>query len=94
MTDIGTGTYAILRRSRRKGLGCRWAYGHRLGDTDLPAGAGSGGSGASILGDCGLLACRGVRETVAERARVDESALTLKDGVATGGNVRRPLPTS
>ena len=93
MTDIGTGTYAILTQIAAESLGLAMAKVEtRLGDTTLPPGPGSGGSwGASTAGSAVFLACRGVRERIAERLGVDETALTLKDGMAIAGNRRVPL---
>ncbi len=94
MTDIGTGTYAILRQIAAEMLGLPVERVEvRLGDTDLPEAAGSGGSwGASSSGSSVFLACQGIRSRLAERLGCAPEALTLKDGVATGGNLRKPLP--
>ena len=93
MTDIGTGTYAILGQIAGEMLGLHpSAVEVRLGDTDLPAGPGSGGSwGASSAGSSVLLAAEGLRATLARRLGCEPGELTLKDGVATGGNLRRPM---
>jgi len=93
MTDIGTGTYAILTQIAAESLGLPMAkVTTRLGDTSLPPGPGSGGSwGASTAGSAVFLACRGVRETIAARLGVEETALTLKDGMAIAGNRQLPL---
>ncbi|TFL16243.1 xanthine dehydrogenase family protein molybdopterin-binding subunit [Jannaschia formosa] len=93
MTDIGTGTYAILGQIAGEMLGLPVAsVDVRLGDTDLPPAAGSGGShGASSAGSSVFLACQGLRATLAERLGCEAEDLTLKDGVATGGNFRADL---
>ncbi len=93
MTDIGTGTYAILGQIAAEMLGLsRDAVDVRLGDTDLPPGSGSGGSfGASSAGSAVFLAAQALRETLAKRLGCDPDDLTLQDGVATGGNRRAPL---
>ena len=93
MTDIGTGTYAILGQLAGEMLGLPIERVEvRLGDTDLPPSSGSGGSwGAASAGSSVFLACEGLRATVARRLGCEEGELTLKDGVATGGNLRRPL---
>lgn len=93
MTDIGTGTYAILRQIAAEMLGLDPSRVEvRLGDTDLPPASGSGGSwGAASSGSSVFLACEGIRAAVARRLGCAPEELTLKDGVATGGNLRRPL---
>ena len=93
MTDIGTGTYAILGQIAAEMLGLPTERVEvHLGDTDLPHASGSGGSwGASSAGSSVFLACQGLRSTVAKRLGCSPDDLTLKDGVATGGNLRRPL---
>ena len=93
MTDIGTGTYAILGQIAGEMLGLSLDKVEvRLGDTDLPPGPGSGGSwGAQSAGSSVFLACESLRATLARRLGCETDELTLKDGTATGGNLRRPL---
>nr|WP_144430711.1 xanthine dehydrogenase family protein molybdopterin-binding subunit [Jannaschia donghaensis] len=93
MTDIGTGTYAILTQIVGEMLGLpRDRIEVALGDSDLPKSSGSGGSwGAQSCGSAVFLAAKGIRNALAEAAGVAEDDLTLKDGFATGGNTRRPL---
>jgi xanthine dehydrogenase YagR molybdenum-binding subunit len=93
MTDIGTGTYAILTQIVGEMLGLpRDRVEVRLGDSDLPKSSGSGGSwGAQSCGSAVFLAAQGVRAALARAMAVDETDLTLKDGTATGGNVQKPL---
>ena len=93
MTDIGTGTYAILGQLAGEMLGLPMERVEvRLGDTDFPPASGSGGSwGAASAGSSVFLACEGLRGTIAKRLGCAEGELTLKDGVATGGNLRRPI---
>lgn len=84
MTDIGTGTYAILGQVAGEMLGLSPEdIEVRLGDTDLPPGSGSGGSmGAASCGSAVFLACEGLREELAERLGIAAGQLTLKDGIA------------
>jgi xanthine dehydrogenase YagR molybdenum-binding subunit len=93
MTDIGTGTYAILNQIAAEMLGLPpERVGVRLGDTDLPPASGSGGSmGASSTGSAVFVACRALRKTVAGRLGCAEHDLTLKDGTATCANRRARL---
>ena len=65
----------------------------RLGDTDLPPGAGSGGSwGASSSGTAVFLACEELRGRVCKALGCEADELTLKDGRAIAGN--RSLPVA
>jgi xanthine dehydrogenase YagR molybdenum-binding subunit len=93
MTDIGTGTYAILTQIAAEMLGVKPGnVTTTLGDTDLPPGPGSGGSfGASSSGSAVFLACEDIRRQIADRLNVDEKGLTLKDGAAVHDNRRTPL---
>lgn len=88
MTDIGTGTYAILTQIAAEMLGLpAAAVETRLGDTDLPPGPGSGGSwGAASSGGAVFLACELLREMIADRMGAPASELTLRDGRAVAGN--------
>ncbi|KHL26546.1 xanthine dehydrogenase [Croceibacterium mercuriale] len=94
MTDIGTGTYAILGQIAGEMLGLDPTdVLVQLGDTDLPPGSGSGGSwGAASTGSAVFEACEAIREHLAERLGTTEAELTLKDGFATAGNRRVALP--
>lgn len=93
MTDIGTGTYAILSQIAAEMLGLRPdQVTVQLGDSDLPKSSGSGGSfGAQSCGSAVFLACQGLRAALAKRLGTTEEELTLKDGTATSGNRRVPL---
>jgi xanthine dehydrogenase YagR molybdenum-binding subunit len=91
MTDIGTGTYAILGQIAAEMLGLPLAAVEvRLGDTELPPGSGSGGSqGASSAGSSVFVACETLRARLAERLGCTPDDLSLKDGVATGAQPPR-----
>ncbi len=93
MTDIGTGTYAILGQIAAEMLGIDPSkVTVELGDTDLPTASGSGGSwGAASSGSSVFLGAKAIRAKLAERLGCEVSALRLQDGMATGGNKRRPL---
>lgn len=88
MTDIGTGTYAILSQIAGEMLGLSpQAVEVRLGDTDLPPGPGSGGSwGAASTGGAVFLGCELLREMIADRLDAKGPDLTLRDGTAIAGN--------
>ena len=87
MTDIGTGTYTIVAQivGEMLGLGVEDVL-VQLGDTDFPRGSGSGGSwGAASIGSAVYLACRALREKLAQKAGTDESDLALRNGAVEGG---------
>ena len=87
MTDIGTGTYTIAAQIVAEMLGLPIdKVLVELGDTSHPRGPGSGGSwGASSIGSAIFLACKGLRERIADKLDTDEKALVLKDGQASDG---------
>jgi len=87
MTDLGTGTYTILTQIAGEMLGLpQDKVLVDLGDTKNPRGPGSGGSwGAASIGSAVYVACRALREKLAERAGTDEGEMSLKDGRVVGG---------
>ncbi len=93
MTDIGTGTYAVLTQVAAEMLGLPVSQVEtRLGDTDLPPGSGSGGSfGAASNATAVFLACEDIRRQVCRRLDCDAGDLTLRDGHAIVGNRRIQL---
>ncbi|SLN65426.1 Xanthine dehydrogenase molybdenum-binding subunit [Roseivivax jejudonensis] len=93
MTDIGTGTYAILTQIAGEALGLPVdRVDVRLGDTTYPPGSGSGGSfGAATTGNAVWLAAQEIRQAIAQRMNCAESDLTLKDGTAICGNTSRAV---
>ncbi|MFN3662274.1 xanthine dehydrogenase family protein molybdopterin-binding subunit [Yoonia sp.] len=92
-TDIGTGSYTILCQIAAEMLGLDPADVQvRLGDTDYPEAWGSGGSaGAASSGNAVLLACRALRDRLADKLGVNPDDLTLKDRHAIYGNRRTSL---
>lgn len=88
MTDIGTGTYAILAQIAAEMLGLPLErVDVQLGDTNFPSGSGSGGSfGASSTGSAVFLACESIRQQIAGRLGCKEADLTLKDDQAIADN--------
>jgi xanthine dehydrogenase YagR molybdenum-binding subunit len=93
MTDIGTGTYAILTQIAGEMLGLPVdRVTTVLGDTALPPGPGSGGSfGAASSGTSVFLACEEIRRRICGRLGCAEQELTLKDGRAIAANRSVPL---
>jgi xanthine dehydrogenase YagR molybdenum-binding subunit len=92
MTDIGTGTYTILAQIAGEILGLEAdEIDVQLGDTDFPAGAGSGGSwGASSSGSSVYYACEALRAKILEAAGMDENSV-LEGGAVRNGNVSKSL---
>ncbi|PZX16516.1 xanthine dehydrogenase YagR molybdenum-binding subunit [Palleronia aestuarii] len=93
MTDIGTGTYAILGQIAAEMLGLPTEkVTVELGDTNLPGASGSGGSwGAASAGSSVFLGAKAIRSKIAKSLGCAPEELRLKDGIATGANNRRPL---
>ena len=93
MTDIGTGSYAILTQVAAEMLGFAPSQVETvLGDTDLPPASGSGGSfGAASTSTAVYLACMELRERLAAKIGVKETELTLKDGHAIHDNRQTKL---
>lgn len=93
MTDIGTGTYAILTQLAGEMLGLPVTRVEtRLGDTDFPPASGSGGSfGAASNGTAVFLACEEIRRRLSKKLGCAPEDLTLKDGHAIVGNRRTPI---
>ena len=93
MTDIGTGTYAVLTQLAGELLGLSPDKVEvRLGDTDLPDSCGSGGSwGASSAGASVYVAANRIRTRLAEKLGIDAENLVLKDGQAIGENLSSSL---
>ncbi|MFS4437114.1 xanthine dehydrogenase family protein molybdopterin-binding subunit [Paracoccaceae bacterium GXU_MW_L88] len=93
MTDLGTGTYAILTQIAAEMLGLpveRVTV--TLGDTRLPAASGSGGSwGAASSGSSVFLACEDIRGQICRQLGCKDDDLTLKDGSAIYANTTTPL---
>ena len=88
MTDIGTGTYTILAQTVGEMLGLPLDQVEvRIGDTDLPPSAGSGGSfGAGSACAAAILACEDVLAELGRRMNAAPAELRLKDGcVSVGG---------
>ena len=88
MTDIGTGTYTILAQTVGEMLGLPIDRVEvRIGDTDLPPSAGSGGSfGAGSACAAAILACEDVLSELARRMNAAPEELRLHDGcVSVGG---------
>ncbi|WP_425230735.1 xanthine dehydrogenase family protein molybdopterin-binding subunit [Sphingomonas sp.] len=88
MTDIGTGTYTILAQVAGEMLGLPVAQVDvRLGDTDLPPTAGSGGSfGAGSSASAVALACEDLLVELGRRMNAAPDELVLQDGRVRAGD--------
>ena len=93
MTDIGTGTYTILAQMAGEMLGLPVDRVEvRLGDTELPPTAGSGGSfGAGSSAAAVALACEDIVAELARRMNAGPDELALHDGCAIAGGRQTPL---
>ena len=93
MTDIGTGTYTILAQTVGEMLGLPLDdVDVRIGDTDLPPSAGSGGSfGAGSACAAAVLACEDVLAELGRRMNAAPEELRLKDGCVSVGGRQTPL---
>ena len=82
MTDIGTGSYTIFAQVVADMLGLPIDHVEvKLGDTDLPPAAGSGGSwGASSAGSSIYLACEALREKIAQSVGLHADSIGFKQG--------------
>ncbi|MEM5518107.1 xanthine dehydrogenase family protein molybdopterin-binding subunit [Henriciella sp. AS95] len=93
MTDIGTGTYAILTQIAGDMLGLPAdRVETKLGDTDMPPSSGSGGSfGASSSGSAVFLACEDIRTQIAQKLQADEEDLAFENGEVKNGDETHSL---
>ena len=92
MTDIGTGTYTILAQIAADLLGVPIKkVDVRLGDTNAPRSAGSGGSwGAATAGSAVYAACEKLRARLADAAGVAADTAGFADEMLIAGTVRHP----
>ena len=93
MTDIGTGTYTILAQTAAEMLGVPLdRVTVRLGDSDFPASAGSGGQWGANNSTSGVYAaCMKLREQVAKLLNLDPASAKFANGAVTAGGKSRPL---
>lgn len=88
MTDIGTGSYTIIAQTAAEMMGVPLErVDVRLGDSNFPASAGSGGQWGANSSTAGVYAaCMKLREAAATRLGLDPAAAEFADGkVAAGG---------
>jgi xanthine dehydrogenase YagR molybdenum-binding subunit len=93
MTDIGTGSYTIMAQTAAEMMGVtidRVVV--RLGDSDLPVSAGSGGQWGANNATAGVYAaCVKLREAVARKLGFNSADTVFADGQARSGNRSAPL---
>jgi len=88
MTDIGTGSYTILAQTAAEMLGVPLEQVEvRLGDSDFPVSAGSGGQWGGNNSTAGVFAaCTRLRETLATKAGFNPAQAEFVDGrIRAGG---------
>ena len=87
MTDIGTGTYTILKQIAAEMLGLPpGQVSVLLADSDFPKSAGSGGSfGAASSGSALYAACEALRTKMAQSAGIDPQHARFEGGKVSGG---------
>lgn len=87
MTDIGTGSYTIIAQTAAEMMGVPLDRVEvRLGDSDFPVSAGSGGQWGAASSTSGVYAaCNKLRETVARKLGLDPAAATFSGGKVRAG---------
>lgn len=82
MTDIGTGSYTIIAQTAAEVMGVGIAQiDVKLGDSDFPVAAGSGGQWGANNSTSGVYAaCMKLREVVATRLELDPATAEFVDG--------------
>lgn len=85
MTDIGTGSYTIIAQTAAEVMGVDVDRVEvKLGDSDFPVSAGSGGQWGANSATAGVYAaCMKLREVVATRLQLDPAAAQFADGRVT-----------
>ncbi|TXF96974.1 aldehyde oxidoreductase molybdenum-binding subunit PaoC [Massilia arenae] len=93
MTDIGTGSYTIIAQTAAEMLGLPVErINVRLGDSDYPVSAGSGGQWGANSATAGVYAaCVKLREQIAQKAGLDAAKAEFLDGAVRAGGRSVPL---
>ncbi|MFC5548710.1 aldehyde oxidoreductase molybdenum-binding subunit PaoC [Massilia aerilata] len=93
MTDIGTGTYTIIAQTAAEMMGLPLEQVVvRLGDSNYPVSAGSGGQWGGNSSTAGVYAaCVKLREMVATKLGLDPASADFANGMVTGGGRSLPL---
>ena len=93
MTDIGTGSYTIIAQTAAEMMGVPIEkVVVKLGDSDFPASAGSGGQFGANNSTAGVYAaCVKLREAVTQKLGFNSSDVVFADGQVRSGNRSAPL---
>ncbi|MBL6458332.1 xanthine dehydrogenase family protein molybdopterin-binding subunit [Belnapia sp. T6] len=93
MTDIGTGSYTIIAQTAAEMMGLPIDKVRvRLGDSDFPVSAGSGGQWGANNSTAGVYAaCVKLREAVAQRLGFNSADAAFAEGMVRAGNRSAPL---
>ncbi|HEY0490044.1 MAG TPA: aldehyde oxidoreductase molybdenum-binding subunit PaoC, partial [Telluria sp.] len=93
MTDIGTGSYTIIAQTAAEMMGVSIdKVVVKLGDSDFPVSAGSGGQWGGNSSTAGVYAaCVKLREAVAEKLGVPAGEMELADGQVRAAGRSMPL---
>ncbi|WP_438479685.1 aldehyde oxidoreductase molybdenum-binding subunit PaoC [Oleiharenicola lentus] len=93
MTDIGTGSYTIIAQTAAEMMGVPLSkVVVRLGDSDFPASAGSGGQWGANSSTSGVYAaCVKLREVVAQKLGFGPGEVEFADGQVRQGGRNAPL---
>lgn len=93
MTDIGTGSYTIIAQTAAETMGVPLDRVEViLGDSDLPASAGSGGQWGAASSTAGVYAaCVALRRAIGEKLGFDADGATFADGQIEAGGRRLAL---
>ena len=93
MTDIGTGSYTIIAQTAAEMMGVPLEkVVVRLGDSDFPVSAGSGGQWGANTSTAGVYAaCVKLREAIAEKLGFDADSAVFTDELICQGDRSAPL---
>ncbi len=93
MTDIGTGSYTIIAQTAAEMMGVPLEkVVVRLGDSDFPVSAGSGGQWGANTSTAGVYAaCVKLREAIAEKLGFDADSAVFTDELICQGDRTAPL---
>ena len=93
MTDIGTGSYTIIAQTAAEMMGVALdQVVVRLGDSDFPTSAGSGGQCGANSSTAGVYAaCMKLRQAIAQKVGISAEDATFADGRISAGSRSVPL---
>ncbi|RZL01077.1 MAG: xanthine dehydrogenase family protein molybdopterin-binding subunit [Rubrivivax sp.] len=93
MTDIGTGSYTVIAQTAAEMMGLPLSkVAVRLGDSDHPVSAGSGGQWGANSSTSGVYAaCVKLREAVAKKLGITSPDVVFSDGMVRDGDRAIPL---